>query len=93
MTLRHSSIPFEHYADDIICHCKTEEEAEELRRSVGARLRQCKLKKQEHRSFIDWFISVPAKITRSGHRTELKMYEHHFYKAAREELDRLIEAA
>jgi hypothetical protein len=24
---------------------------------------------------------------------ELKMYEHHFYKADREELDRLIEAA
>ena len=38
-------------------------------------------------------ISVPAKITRSGHHIELKMYEHHFYKDAWEELDRLIEAA
>ncbi len=67
-----------------------------------------KFKKQEHRSFIDWFIALPAKITRSGHQTELKiantykdiqfseqlkMYEHHFYKADWEELDRLIEAA
>ena len=36
---------------------------------------------------------VPVKITRSGHQTEFKMYEHNFYKDAREELDRLIEAA
>jgi len=57
------------------------------------RQRKNKFKKQEHRSFIDWFISVPAKITRSGHQTELKMYEHHFYKAYWEELDRLIEVA
>jgi len=36
---------------------------------------------------------VPAKITRSGHQMELKLYEHHFYKADWEELDKLIEAA
>ena len=52
-----------------------------------------KFKKQEHRSFIDWFIAVPAKITKSGHQIEIKMYENHFYKNAWEELDRLIEAA
>jgi hypothetical protein len=38
------------------------------------------IKKQEHRSFIDWFIAVPAKITISRHQIELKIYEHHFYK-------------
>ena len=72
------------------------------------RQKKDKYKKQEHLSFIDWFITVPAKITRSGHQIEskiantfkniqfgeqLKMYEHHFYKDAWEELDRLIEAA
>jgi len=56
-------------------------------------LKKNKYKKQEHRSFIDWFISVPAKITKSGHQIEIKMYEHHFYKEAWEELDRLIEVA
>lgn len=61
--------------------------------SVMMRQKKDKYKRQEHRSFIDWFISVPAKITRSGHQIELKMYEHHFYKDAWEELDRLIEAA
>ncbi len=50
---------------------------------------------------MDWFISVPANIIRSGHQIELNLYEHHFYKADWEELDistssiqrRLIEAA
>jgi len=51
-----------------------------------------KFKRQEHRTFIDSFIAVPAKITRSGHQTEIKMYENHFYKADRKELDRLVEA-
>jgi hypothetical protein len=61
--------------------------------SVMMRQKKSKFKKQEHRTFIDWFIAVPAKITSSGHQIELKMYEHHFYKSDWEELDRLIEAA
>ena len=61
--------------------------------SVMMRQKKNKFKQQEHRSFIDWFISVPAKITKSGHQIELKMYENHFYRDAWEELDRLIEAA
>jgi hypothetical protein len=61
--------------------------------SVMMRQKKNKFKKQEHRSFIDWFIAVPAKIIKSGHQIEIKMYENHFYKDAWEELDRLIEAA
>ncbi len=61
--------------------------------SVMMRQKKNKYKRQEHRTFIDWFVAVPAKITRSGHQTELKLYEHHFYKADWEELDKLIEAA
>ncbi|MDO8953208.1 MAG: hypothetical protein Q7U86_11320 [Draconibacterium sp.] len=38
-------------------------------------------------------IAVDAKITKSGHQVELKLYEHHFYKADWEEFDKLIEAA
>jgi len=33
-----------------------------------------KFKRQEHRTFIDWFIAVPARITNSGHQIKLKMY-------------------
>ena len=61
--------------------------------SVMMRQKKSKFKQQEHRTFIDWFIAVPARITSSGHQIELKMYEHHFYKVDWEELDRLIEAA
>ena len=61
--------------------------------SVMMRQKKSKFKRQEHRTFIDWFILVPAKITRSGHQMEIKLYEHHFYKADWEELDRLIDAA
>jgi hypothetical protein len=61
--------------------------------SVMMRQKKKKFKKQEHRSFIDWFIAVPAKITSSGHQIEIKMYEHHFYKDDWEEFDKHIEAA
>jgi len=61
--------------------------------SVMMRQKKDKFKRQEHRTFIDWFIAVPAKITRSGHQTEIRMYENHFYKADWKELDRLVEAA
>jgi hypothetical protein len=46
--------------------------------SVMMRQKKGKFRKQEQRSFIDWVISDPVMITRIGHRTELKMYEHHF---------------
>jgi hypothetical protein len=55
------------------------------------RQKKDKFKRQGHQTFIDWFIVVPAKITRSGYQTEIKMYEHHFYKADWEELDKLID--
>jgi hypothetical protein len=61
--------------------------------SVMMRQKNIRFKKQEHQTFIDWFITVPAKITSSGHQMEIKMYEHHFYKDAWEKLDQLIEAA
>ena len=48
---------------------------------VMMRQKKEKFKRQEHRTFIDWFIAVPAKITKSGHQMEIKLYEHHFYKA------------
>lgn len=36
--------PYERYADDMLLHCGTEEEARELRKSVEQRLAACKLK-------------------------------------------------
>ena len=47
--------------------------------SVMMRQKKNKFKQQEHRSFIDWFIALSAKITISEYQIELKMFEHHFY--------------
>jgi len=43
MRKTHSGIPFERYADDVIAHCKTKEQAEAVLRSIEQRLAQCKL--------------------------------------------------
>lgn len=61
--------------------------------SVMKRPKKNRLKRQERRIFIDWFISVPPKMTGSGYQMEIKSYEHHFYKADWKELDGLIEVA
>src|SRR5450759_3586805 len=43
MAEKHSDIPFERYADDAICHCRSEEQALALRNALEARLAACKL--------------------------------------------------
>ncbi len=40
----HPEIPFERYADDVIVHCRTEEEAVEMRTAIAARLSECGLR-------------------------------------------------
>jgi len=37
------TIPFERYADDAVCHCKSEEEAKRLESALKERLKECKL--------------------------------------------------
>ncbi|WP_338026198.1 reverse transcriptase domain-containing protein, partial [Bradyrhizobium algeriense] len=37
------AIPFERYADDIICHCRSEEEARTLWSALEVRFRACGL--------------------------------------------------
>src|SRR5665213_1375 len=43
MKENHSNIPFERYADDVICHCRSEAQASSLRQALEARLAACKL--------------------------------------------------
>src|SRR5262245_15806298 len=43
MARTYPHIPFERYADDAICHCKSAEEAQALRRALVDRLAACKL--------------------------------------------------
>jgi len=43
MKRNYPSIPFERYADDVVCHCKSEYEAKELKVSLQERMEACKL--------------------------------------------------
>jgi retron-type reverse transcriptase len=38
-----SAVPFERYADDAICHCRTREEAEALQVALQERFAACRL--------------------------------------------------
>ena len=43
MKRRYPRIPFERYADDVICHCRSKAEAERLRVAIGKRFAECGL--------------------------------------------------
>ncbi len=43
MKRNYSGNPFERYADDIVVHCRTEEEAVKLKEDIRKRLEECKL--------------------------------------------------
>jgi group II intron reverse transcriptase/maturase len=43
MDREHPQVPFERYADDIICHCRSEREAVALRRDLEERFADCRL--------------------------------------------------
>ena len=43
MKRQHGKVPFERYADDIICHCQSQAQAESLMEQVRARLLECGL--------------------------------------------------
>ena len=52
MSITHPNIPFERYADDTICHCKSLQEAESLKASIIDRFANCKLKLNEDKTRI-----------------------------------------
>lgn len=43
MRRNYPDIPFERYADDIICHCRTWQQAEQLKAALGQRMAECHL--------------------------------------------------
>jgi len=46
--------------------------------------------KQEHNTFRDWFINIPAKIVRSGRTNKMKIYESWYFRERWEYFYRLI---
>ena len=52
MKENYSDIPFERYADDVICHCHSEAQASSLRQALEARLAACKLELHSQKTKI-----------------------------------------
>lgn len=52
MVRMHPDIPFERYADDAVCHCRTREEAEALRASLEVRFAACGLVLHPHKTRV-----------------------------------------
>ena len=43
LSVNYPQVPFERYADDVIVHCRTEQQAQEIRKAIAERLRGCGL--------------------------------------------------
>jgi group II intron reverse transcriptase/maturase len=52
MARHYPDIPFERYADDIICHCASEEQARGLKAALAQRFAQCGLALHPHKTRI-----------------------------------------
>ncbi|MCD6555626.1 MAG: IS1380 family transposase [Bacteroidales bacterium] len=61
--------------------------------SVMMRSKHKKFKRQEHQTFREWFIVVPAKIVSGGHTKEVKIYENYYCKSNWIEFDNFLNVA
>ena len=52
MQREYREIPFERYADDAVCHCRTEEQATQLKAALAQRFADCKLELHEQKTKI-----------------------------------------
>jgi hypothetical protein len=58
--------------------------------SVMMRYKVKKYWKEEHNTFRDWFIELPAKILTGGRQIEIKIYEKYYFRDAWEHLERIL---
>ncbi len=49
--------------------------------------------KQEHKTFRDWFIIVPAKLVSGGYTKEIKLYENYYCKSNWLKFEEFLDAA
>jgi len=66
MAIHYPQVPFERYADDTICHCRTQSEAETMKAIIMNRLLECKLKLNEAKTRIVYCKDSKRK---SSHKT------------------------
>lgn len=66
MQIHHPEIPFERYADDTICHCRSKQEAEFLYEELIIRFKSCKLSLNEEKTKIVYCKSSRRKENHSN---------------------------
>ena len=59
--------------------------------SVMMRYKVKKLWRQEHASFRDWFINLPAKLVHGSRQVTMKIYENYYHKDSWIEFDRVLQ--
>ncbi len=57
MQRHHPSVPFERYADDIICHCDSQAQAQALKAELERRLAECGLQLHPEKTKADYYAA------------------------------------
>ena len=58
--------------------------------SVMMRYKVKKHWKEEHNTFRDWFIELPAKLLTGGRQTKMKIYEHYYFREDWEKFEQAL---
>lgn len=61
--------------------------------SVMMRFKFKKFWREEHATFRNWFINVPAQLVTGGHQIEAKMYKNYYFKNRWLQFDELLQTA
>ena len=82
MRAKHPGIPFERYADDIVCHCDTMKKAMELRRELEERMKEVGLTLHPEKTqvvYVDTFKrwNVKTVFTFLGYDFQLRTVRNH----------------
>ena len=46
--------------------------------------------REEHNTFRDWFIDLPAKILNGGRQMKMKIYENYYFRDDWEKFEKLL---
>src|SRR5690606_12597640 len=74
MQEHHPGIRFERYADDVICHCRSEAQANSLRQALEARLEACKLELHSDKTKIVYCKDANRRGSYPEHRFDFLGY-------------------
>jgi len=74
MRRENPGIPFERYADDVVCHCRTQAQAETLRKRIAVRLADCSLELHPRKTRVVYCKDSNRREMIAEHRFEFLGY-------------------